>query len=581
MAKTPGKLLAGISNSKNRTLVILFALVIIIGIIIAVTRGKKEGSDALAKQGSQAASVPSDIRSTPGSIVSEQYRDLQTAENERRAQDALKKKTSSIPTIIGAISETGVEKTNLTAGGLNEALKGAGGMGGQAGQFGAQGDAALLGLNAPGGAGGPGGVGGAGGFGGPGGGAGGPGGAGGFGAGGAGGAGTFGGPGGGPGGAGGGAGGFGGPGGGAGGFGGPGGIGGIGGIGSISSKSPQERQREEQEARIREQRERLEKIQAEKEKQRQRDVESEKQRRTMETQKRAYEEELKRLQSQMKGYAQGAYNDWSKLPTQQYVEGELARDTKKGDKGGDASKKSSTPYTGTFREGPGVGETGTAPGAAPGPASKITNTRGGRSGAIQKKKFFVKAGTIWFGVLDTAINSDADGPVLATVVSGKFHGTKLIGSIDNKPKAGTGAASMMEGVTLKFSQMNIPKFTKTISANIVAIDPDTARTYLASDINHHYVYRYGSLFASAFLTGYAKAITAQGTTTVSPLTGAVTTTTPPLDNKQILFAALGEVGTQWGTQVRPNFNIPPTVTVDQGISLGLLFLSDVDLTNEG
>ncbi|HRE31778.1 MAG TPA: TrbI/VirB10 family protein, partial [Candidatus Berkiella sp.] len=110
---------------------------------------------------------------------------------------------------------------------------------------------------------------------------------------------------------------------------------------------------------------------------------------------------------------------------------------------------------------------------------------------------------------------------------------------------------------------------------------DTARTALASDVDHHYLLRYGSLFASAFVSGYGKAITNQGTTTTSPLTGTTTTTTPPLDNQEKFYAALGEVGTAWAQQVKPIFNTPYTVTVDQGTGLGLLFLSDAEVTEEG
>jgi hypothetical protein len=54
-----------------------------------------------------------------------------------------------------------------------------------------------------------------------------------------------------------------------------------------------------------------------------------------------------------------------------------------------------------------------------------------------------------------------------------------------------------------------------------------------------------------------------------------------LDNKQIFEEALGELGTQWGQQIRPYFNSTPyTVTVDKGTSVGLLFLSDVEVTEE-
>jgi intracellular multiplication protein IcmE len=478
-------LLSGLSNAKTRTLVILFGAVIVIGVAIAVTRGKKEGADVLAKQGSQAASVPAQIKSTPGSNVSEQYRELQVAENDRRAQEAMKKKTSAIPTIIGAVSDTGVDKNSASNTGLDEGLKGLGFTG-----QGTKGDEANL-------------------------------------------------------------------------LGGNGGAGGLGGVNSgltspagMGGKSALEKEREAQEARIREQRERLDRMREEKERARLRDQELERQRRAAEAEKKAYEESVKKIEASMKGAAQVAYGDWVKLPTQQYVQGEHAK------------SKHTGPDVIVKEEHIIVKGTSATP-------SRFHKQ------ILKKHKTFIKAGTVLYGVLDTAINSDEKGPILATIVSGKYSGSKLVGSLKDYPKPGPG--NQMEGVVVQFSQMNIPKRTNSIGVNIVAIDTDTARTALATDVNHHYLMRYGSLFAASFISGYGKAVASSGaTSTVSPLTGTVTTSQPPIDNKQIFEEALGELGTQWAEQIKPIFNTTaPTVTVDQGTSIGLLFLTDVDATDEG
>jgi intracellular multiplication protein IcmE len=158
------------------------------------------------------------------------------------------------------------------------------------------------------------------------------------------------------------------------------------------------------------------------------------------------------------------------------------------------------------------------------------------------------------------------------VVSGKYNGAKLIGSFQHQ--------AQQTAITISFNQMTVPKRIHSFSVSVVAIDPDTARTALATDYDRHLLQRYGSLFASSFLQGYGQAIAQQGTTTTSPLTGTTTTTTPPLDGKQQIQVALGEVGKQWSQQIKPYFNTPYTVTVDQGTSVGLLFLSDVEVTDE-
>lgn len=443
MAKKTANLLVGLSNAKTRTFVILFGAIILIGVVIAIIRGQQKPTDVLSKQGSQAVSVPSEIKSTPGNIVSEQYRELQVAENERRAQEALQKKTSAIPTIIGAIADT----DGKNKGALNNNLQGPGQSGFQSGE----------------------------------------------------------------------------------------------GFEDIG-KSLRQREREQQEARIKEQREHLEKIRADKE----RDLRLQRERALAAQQKKEYEASVQKIQSQMKNYAQGAYTEWSKYRPQAYVQGPLA---------GKAFVSADTNM--------GSSENG----------NHYPQASSARNAAINKRKIYIKAGSVLFGVLDTAINSDEPGPILATIVSGKYRGGKLIGSLQH--------SAQQETVVITFVQMSLPKRPKSFGVKAVAIDPDTARTALASDVDHHYLLRYGSLFASAFVSGYGKALTQQGsTTTVSPLTGTTTTSYPPLNNREIFLAALGEVGTQWGQVARMNFSTPYTVTVNQGTGVGLLFLSDVDATEE-
>ncbi len=515
MAKKPANLLSGLSSSKTRTFVILFGVIIFIGILIAYLRRDKGPEDVLAKQSSQALAVPADIRATPGSVAPEKQRELIMQENEKRAQEALKTKSSAIPTIIGAITNPN-DKNSVDAAAIDAATKnqerdklgrlGLGDAGGSGfaggGAFGANG------LNGAGGAG-AGGVGGAGGAG--------AGGA--FGAGGAGGA-------------------FG-----AGGAGGAGGAFGANGEGGFG-KSAADRARELQEQRLREQRELLEKQRAEQE----RLKELERQRRLAEQQQREYEASVTKIANQMKTYAGTAYQDWSKFPNQAYVQGQLAGKT--------FTPQSTDSGTSTTRN---------SSSASP-QATRLGNVR------PSPRKVIIKAGTILFGVLDTAVNTDEPGPILATIVSGKYNGGKLIGTFTHQAQQTT--------VTMSFNQMTVPKRAKSFGVSVVAIDPDTARTALATDFDRHLLQRYGTLFASSFIQGYGQAITQQGTTTTSPLTGTTTTTTPPLDNKQIFYAALGELGKQWSQAIKPYFNTPYTVTVDQGTSVGLLFLSDIDVSDD-
>jgi type IV secretory pathway VirB10-like protein/rRNA processing protein Gar1 len=190
-------------------------------------------------------------------------------------------------------------------------------------------------------------------------------------------------------------------------------------------------------------------------------------------------------------------------------------------------------------------------------------TTGGK-GKSGKGAPVVKAGTIMYAVLLTSVNTDNPGPVLAHIVEGKFKGGRLIGSIVNEG----------DKVMLQFNTITLPYVPSSVSINSVAIDQCTAHTALSDYTNHHYLLRYGSLFAASFLQGYAQALSQSGATVVS--TGLATSTAyPNLSAGGKFMVALGNVGNRYSAIVENLFNTPPTVHVFAGTAVGILFLSDV------
>jgi intracellular multiplication protein IcmE len=122
--------------------------------------------------------------------------------------------------------------------------------------------------------------------------------------------------------------------------------------------------------------------------------------------------------------------------------------------------------------------------------------------------------------------------------------------------------------------MNMPGKPVSIGINAVAIDPNTAHTALADCVNNHYWLRYGTLFASSFLSGLADAISQQGSQ-VSIGTGGILVTHDPLSVGQTIAVALGAVGSQYASVLGSNFTRPPTVYVYAGDSIGILFMQDL------
>lgn len=207
-----------------------------------------------------------------------------------------------------------------------------------------------------------------------------------------------------------------------------------------------------------------------------------------------------------------------------------------------------------------------AEGAAGGKSTTTTTTT-----TTQALPPIIKAGTILFAVLDTTVNSDyPDNPVMATIVQGPFKGAKLLGKLQTTKSV----AGQMDRVTLNFTLMNEDHWPTTKGVTAYGIDPDTARIAIASSVNYHYMLRFGSMFATAFLQGYATAITTSASTSTTGIFGT-STTHPSLSPGQKIAVALGQVGQTLG-QVTQNYaNIPPTVKVDSGVGLGILFMSDV------
>jgi len=201
-----------------------------------------------------------------------------------------------------------------------------------------------------------------------------------------------------------------------------------------------------------------------------------------------------------------------------------------------------------------------------GKSSSSTSSTKGESTEAAPKASIIKAGTIYFAVLDTAVDSDyPDTPVMATIVQGPYKGAKLLGKLS--------LAQGKDKVSLNFTSMDMDAWLQTKDISAFAIDPDTARTVLASNVDYHYMKRYGAMMAAAFVQGYSSAITQAGTST----TGIFGTSTshPELSPTDKIAVGIGQVGTTMGQAISSYINTPTTVKVNSGVGIGILFASAV------
>lgn len=186
----------------------------------------------------------------------------------------------------------------------------------------------------------------------------------------------------------------------------------------------------------------------------------------------------------------------------------------------------------------------------------------------QPVQMLTKAGDVFYAVLDTAVNTDEMSPIFATIVQGELKGAKILGKVEvpqNSQKA-----------ILKFNVISIPGEPTSRAIDAVAIDPDTKRTALASDVDNHYLLRYGTLFASSFLSGFGDALMkgGQNQQVIASPSGAIVQQSA-YSTAQLVQMGIGNVGKTTASNMTSVVNRPATITINAGVGLGILFMSDL------
>lgn len=176
----------------------------------------------------------------------------------------------------------------------------------------------------------------------------------------------------------------------------------------------------------------------------------------------------------------------------------------------------------------------------------------------------IPAGNIEYGQMITEANTDAPGPVLAHILSGPLRGSRLLGSFN----------SMENYLVLSFNTIVIDGVSQSINA--VALDPRTANTGMATEVNNRYFQRIVLPAAAAFVEGMGSAIAESGTTTVTVSGDTVIEETSPLNTRQEIYKGVGEAASKIGQLMdREAGRIRPLIRVASGTPMGILFLDPV------
>lgn len=209
------------------------------------------------------------------------------------------------------------------------------------------------------------------------------------------------------------------------------------------------------------------------------------------------------------------------------------------------------------KSGPVIGSGGTAVAAAPGIAAPITPA-----------KVIVGAGQALYATMDTAINSDYTGPVVATVRQGPYSGAKLIGT----------KGLEYDAVVLKFSVMSLPTGGTAIPIQAYAINlGDISKfgtTGLQGSTDYHVMQRYVLPALLAFGQSYGFAASVNGSTSTTTAT-STTNATSSLSDKDRALVALGGALGPIAADLQKQASRPVTIRMDANTEVGILFTQDV------
>lgn len=213
------------------------------------------------------------------------------------------------------------------------------------------------------------------------------------------------------------------------------------------------------------------------------------------------------------------------------------------------------------------GGSGSGPGGAQVPAQNaavqpsIPNAP--RLGGRQGGWVLMPAGRGVYARTVLAASSDQGGPVVVEALSGPIAGSRMTGGFERREDR---LVVRLDSITLPDGQQ------QRIEALVVA--PDTMETSVASSVDQHYGSRFVLPVAAAFVSGLGQAISQSNTTsTVSPF-GSVTGFSR-LNPGQQLAVGAGVAGAQLSQILKDAAPKGPTVRLDAGVNVGVVFLSPV------
>ncbi len=197
-------------------------------------------------------------------------------------------------------------------------------------------------------------------------------------------------------------------------------------------------------------------------------------------------------------------------------------------------------------------------------AARPSDAKAAASNA-EKGPPLIKTGNTLYITTNSMVNTDHGGKLFGTVRGGAWNGSQVICGIEQAPD------NIRAHCTTLAPQDSRP----TMKIDGVLLRESDMAQGIAESVNHHTISRYTALAVSSLLQGYGEAYSyQQGTAVVTP-NGTVLQTNQAPSDKQVIGRALGQIGTNAGSEIMKGFNRPPTYSTPADQGMILYFLSDV------
>lgn len=188
-----------------------------------------------------------------------------------------------------------------------------------------------------------------------------------------------------------------------------------------------------------------------------------------------------------------------------------------------------------------------------------------------ERVMFARGGDIELGEIEIGGNSDEPSVVTAIIHSGPLRGGRLIGRMPGAVNDWTDKA------VINFTGLSHPAFPQTVAVNAVAVDPNTKRAAIASEVNHHTIKKIALQMGSEYLTQYGNLLASnRPTEVVYSSTGQPTVVQGEMKTSDIARTAtakaIGSIGNI--PQIRNQINRPTTIKVHAKEPVGVMFVTD-------